>query len=144
MFKIIEPEVAGGIGKESEIDTTAHPPIVKKLNYEFDGWLGDDLIESFPCFIVTQDLKEALEKAELTGIKFDSVKVTTSDIFDQLALNKKLPNFFWLKMSETSSPNDFFLTSDFRLVASEKAFKVLSKFKINNAFIEDLETPYNT
>lgn len=47
MYKLIEPEVAGSLGKETELDSSVFPPHVKKLHYEFDGWLGDDILESF-------------------------------------------------------------------------------------------------
>lgn len=37
MYKVIEPEVAGELGKETEMDITVHPPIIRKLNYELNG-----------------------------------------------------------------------------------------------------------
>jgi hypothetical protein len=33
---------------------------VKKLEYVFDGWLGDHLVQSFPSFIVTFEAANAL------------------------------------------------------------------------------------
>ena len=65
MYKYIEPEVAGGLGNETIIDKNYHPPIVKKLHYEFNGWLGDDILESFPCFIVSERLKNEIIKKNL-------------------------------------------------------------------------------
>lgn len=50
---MIEPEVAGSLGKEKKLDNSVFPPHIKKLHYEFDGRLGDDILESFPCYIVT-------------------------------------------------------------------------------------------
>lgn len=47
MFRYIEPEVAGGLGEETQMDSTVHPPLVKKLHLEFEGWLGDDILETF-------------------------------------------------------------------------------------------------
>ncbi len=58
----IEPEVSGELGEGTLMDTTVHPPKVEKLNYEFSSWLGDDLIESFPCYIVSERLAERLKK----------------------------------------------------------------------------------
>lgn len=34
------------------MEATVHPPRVERLHYEFEDWLGDDLVESFPSFLV--------------------------------------------------------------------------------------------
>lgn len=54
-FYVLEPEVAGGWGGDGTVvDREFHPPIVSRLVYEFDGWLGDDLVTTFPpVYIVT-------------------------------------------------------------------------------------------
>ena len=65
-YYIIEPEVAGGLGLNSNIDRTTFPPIVEKLHFVFEGWLGDPILESFPCFIVTDRLARKMEEAGLT------------------------------------------------------------------------------
>jgi hypothetical protein len=31
-----------------------HPPIVSRLHLVFDTWEGDDLVERFPTFLVTE------------------------------------------------------------------------------------------
>ena len=49
----LEPEVPGGWGTGIEVDNSCHPPIVKRLHIEFDGWCGDELLECYPCFIVS-------------------------------------------------------------------------------------------
>lgn len=73
-FFLVEPEVAGGLGKYTIMDRNTHPPIVSKLHYQFDGWLGDVLLESFPCFIVTEAAKLKLQAVGATGIRFDELK----------------------------------------------------------------------
>ncbi|WP_231570837.1 hypothetical protein [Vibrio jasicida] len=57
---LIEPEVPGGFGKNTLGRFDVHPPIVEKLHLEFDGWQGDDLLEAFPCFLVSEHLATAL------------------------------------------------------------------------------------
>ena len=39
-FYYLEPEVSGGIGDSTILDTSVHPPIVSALEYEFEDWLG--------------------------------------------------------------------------------------------------------
>jgi hypothetical protein len=87
----IEPEVAGGLGKNTVMDRSIHPPIVTKLHYHFDGWLGDVLLESFPCFVITDFAKRKIQSGELTGARFDEVEVTTSEQFHELYPAKQLP-----------------------------------------------------
>jgi len=137
MYRFIEPEVAGGLGKQSDVDNSVHPPLVRRLHYEFDGWLGDDILETFPCIIVTERLKDRLELEMLSGIVFSDVIVTKSSTFFDTHLDNELPNFFWAKIVGEFRKDDFFIARDHRLVISGKAFHLLKSFKIDHALIED-------
>lgn len=72
---------AGGMDRGTVMDRSVHPPIVSKLVYQIDGWPGDVLIESFPCFLVTEEAKRALLKAGFSGARFADVEITISDNF---------------------------------------------------------------
>src|SRR3954454_10828086 len=61
VYFALEPEVAGQLGDTTMLDTSVHPPVIQRLEYRFDGWLGDDLLESFPCFVVTERLANELK-----------------------------------------------------------------------------------
>jgi hypothetical protein len=137
MYKYIEPEVAGELGKKTILDNHFHPPLIKKLNYEFHGWLGDDIIESFPCYIITEQLFNGIKSRELTGVTFDSVYITTSDEFKVQYPNKILPVFHWMKVSGEFGKDDFVIAKDLRLLISDKAFNLLNSFNIGNALIEE-------
>ncbi|EBG5296072.1 hypothetical protein EVG59_11800 [Salmonella enterica subsp. enterica serovar Dortmund] len=67
MFKYIEPEVAGGFGEATTLDISMHPPIVFTLEHSFDGWLGDCIMETFPCFVITAKAKVLIESLNLSG-----------------------------------------------------------------------------
>jgi hypothetical protein len=120
LYFYLEPEVAGGLGEHTVMDTSVHPPVVSKLHYEFEGWLGDDLLESFPCYIVTARLKEGLEQAQATGCTFGDVEVSRSDSFKGIYPDRKLPEFYWLRTQPQAGAADFGLADDHRLVASER------------------------
>ena len=137
MFKIIEPEVAGGIGEDTKLDTTVHPPIVYQLHYEFQGWLLNDILETFPCFIVTADLKEAILETGLTGVDFDYVKISASYEFRQLYPETVLPQFNWMKVYGKAGEDDFGISDKLRLIISEKAYALLSRFNISAADVKD-------
>lgn len=137
MFYYIEPEVSGGLGEKTVIDTTVHPPSVSKLHYQFDGWLGDHLLETFPCYIISDRMVSNIASAGLSGYQIDSVEVTKSDQFNDLYPGKQLPPFFWLKINGKAGNDDFGIADDHRLVVSEKALSVLRRGCIDQA---DLET----
>ena len=81
------------------MDSSVHPPIVDALHYEFDGWPADDLIESFPCYIVTDRMRTMIEAARATGCRFGDVKISMSEEFEEfseLHSQESLPRFWWL------------------------------------------------
>lgn len=136
MFYFVEPEVSGGFGDNAIIDSSIHPPKVIKLHFEFDGWLGDDLIETFPCYIVSEGLAKEIEAENLTGFIFDEIEVSKSDQFEEMYPNREMPNFFWLKLQGVSEKDDFAFSDDYRLVVSDRALKVLKNWKVEEADIE--------
>lgn len=139
MYKLIEPEVAGSLGERTQMDNSFFPPLIINPHYEFEGWLGDDILESFPCYIVTEKLRTGIEHEKLTGISFDDVIISKSETFLELYSNKELPNFFWAKISGESYRDDFFITEKNGLAISEKAYSLLKNYNIDQADIEDLE-----
>lgn len=136
-YYIIEPEVAGNIADSDFIDRSARPPKISRLKYKFDGWLGDDMVESIMTFIITEKLKEKLETEILTGYEFDKVEVITSEQFEELYSDKNLPDFVWLKIIGIAGKDDFGMSEDNDLVISEKVYKLLSGFQVSGADFTD-------
>lgn len=102
-YYILMPEVAAmGLGKNTIMDRTVHPPIVSYLHYDFDVWLGDDLLEAFPCFIVTEGLAETIRNANLSGVEFHQVEISTSEQFKEMYGAREIPPFVWLYPARTS------------------------------------------
>ncbi|MBA1143191.1 hypothetical protein [Mesorhizobium neociceri] len=79
----IEPDAAGGIGRGTVMDRSVHPPVVSKLVYQVEGWFGDSIVTTFPCFLVTDEAKRGLLKIGISGAKFAEAEVTTSEEFHQ-------------------------------------------------------------
>ncbi len=90
-YYALEPEVASHLGDHAVVDRSVHPPAVERLHYEFDGWLGDDLLESFPCFMVTKGLRERLAESGLSGYLLDDAEVSASDLFEEIHPDQELP-----------------------------------------------------
>lgn len=136
-FFKLQPEVAGGLGARTIMDTTIHPPAVSVLEYEFDGWLGDDLLESFPCFIVSERLKNLLDENTFTGYAFDSVIISRSETFDELYPETILPEFHWLKVEGKAGIEDVGFSELNHLVVSESVLKVLLQANLKNCLTEE-------
>jgi hypothetical protein len=133
---ILKPEVAGGWGAGTIADTSCHPPFVSKLIYEFEGWSGDDLLTSFPCFIVTKQLADSIQSSSLNGYELAPVQVTKSGVFVELYPSRELPEFWWLKVNGVVGRNDFAINDHHRLVVSDTAFKLLSASNIAQCEVE--------
>lgn len=124
---VLEPEVAGGFGGNTKvIHAHASSFTVERLHYQFDGWLGDEVVESTPCFIVSKALADDLERARLTGFLFDEVEVTVSKQFADQQGRLILPEFLWLKVDGAVGIDDFGLNTDLMLVVSERALETLT------------------
>ncbi|HEY9007343.1 MAG TPA: hypothetical protein VIM75_14480 [Ohtaekwangia sp.] len=135
----IHPEVAGNISKSNFIDRSARPPKIAELKYQFDGWLGDDLLESICTFIVTEQLMSSIKNSQLSGIAFKDVEIFPSEKFREIYGEKQLPKFYWMQIVGKLGEADFAMSEKHRLVISAEALAVLTKFQISNADIEPYE-----
>lgn len=136
MFFYLEPEVAGGIGPHSELHCEDGRLVVKRLNYQFDGWLGDALLETTPCFIVTDAARQQIDEALLSGARFTDVEVTRSDLFTDLCDEKALPRFWWMVVAGKPEVDDFGMAGDLRLVVSGRALALLRTVGIAHAEVQ--------
>lgn len=135
----IEPEVAGGWGSNAEVvRTPGQPVVVHRLHYQFDGWLGDALLETTPCYIVATQLAEDIKRSGLTGASFAEVEISRSEQFEQFYPDRPLPDFVWLKPLGKAETDDFGVSLDLRLIVSEKALSVLRSHGITHAQISEV------
>ncbi len=133
-YYIVEPEVAGGWGDNTEFTRTlGQHDNVTKFHYEFQGWLGDALLTSTPCYIGTEMLAEAIKEKEFSGIIFDDVEVTKSELFNDIYPGRKLPKFLWFRIDGTPERDDFGITDTLDLVVSEHALEVLRQHGLSYA-----------
>ncbi|PZR53370.1 hypothetical protein DNL40_07580 [Xylanimonas oleitrophica] len=131
----IRPAVAGELGPGTILDASVHPPRVKRLNYEFSDWFGDDLVTTFPCYVVTERLVHALRERGITGVEFDHVEVTRSPDFAELHTGQ-LPNFRWMKVTGRPGVDDLWIGENHRLCATESGLEALRTGQLDNALVE--------
>ncbi len=145
-YYVLEPEVAGMIGPKTVfIDRTSRPPLMERFNYEFNGWLGDPLLESICSYIVTESLKDKFLASQATGVMFGPVEITTSGEFDDwqaLTPDRHLPRFVWLKVNGVAGSDDFGYTSKYGtfLVVSECILDLLLGSGMSYCDIADFDS----
>lgn len=137
-FYKLDPEVAGGWGPNTDfVRTPGMPVVVRKLHYQFDGWLGDELLESSSCYIVTERLAESIRSRKFSGGELKTAEISLSDQFREIYPGRQLPKFVWLDIAGKAGIDDFGMDSDGRLVVSERAFLVLKSTQISNCEVSD-------
>lgn len=134
----LEPEVAGHLGTRTIRDNTAHPPVIKKLHYIFDGWLGDDIIEAFPVYLISDKLYQSMKQSNLTGYKIEKCEIEKSEIFTTMQAKAILPDFYWLQIIGKNNNSDFRLNKNNQLTVSKQAFSLLKKHNIRHCDIEQI------
>lgn len=137
-FKI-RPNVAGGIGENTVLDSSVHPPIVTRLHYVVEGWFGDVIVATFPCFLVTEETQRALQKMGFSGATFADAEVTTSEECQEDQPGLELPPFVWLKVNGKAGRDDFGIAIPFRLVISKRILDLLESLGIPFAVVEPYE-----
>ncbi len=136
MHYLIEPGVPGQLGDSTKLDTSCHPPIAHELEIVIDDWLGDDVLEIFPCYFISENLKDTLETSQLTGFNVKKVENTYSELFYELNGDTEVPLFYWLYINGTPEQGDFWINKDHLLAVSEKAYEILQNFNLAQADIE--------
>lgn len=131
-FLLLAPEVPGGWGEEIVADRSTHPPLVSRLHIYFDGWLGDDLLTSFPNYFVTPRLADALSKSRLSGFALAPMLITKSGVWEQLHPDRPLPECQWLQVTGRAGVDDFGLAALAELIVSKKAYRWLRQFQLTN------------
>lgn len=124
-FYTIAPEVSGGWGRGTVVDTSTSPPNVLHLDYCFDDIPRDCIVTSFPCFIVTRKVAGILSSRGISGISFEEIDTTVSGTFVDLNGTTRPPEFVRLLINGQHGISDFWLDNDFQLVVSQTALDIL-------------------
>ena len=135
----LEPEVAGGFGDATVIDASVTPEVVTQLEYRFDGWLGDELVEFITVHLVTTRVRDALVDAGITGIRFAPVTVSRSEQFDEVHSGEPLPEWVWMQVVGAPAHDDAWIGAGQMLTVSERMLAVLQRFSLSHCRIAPIE-----
>ncbi len=140
-YYYVKPFVAGDFGRNTVLDNRVHPPIVHKFHYDIDVWIGDVLITSFPCYLVTKEAERELLNIGVSGVAFADVEVTASELFRRLQPKTKLPDFVWMKIHGQPGQDDFRIAPNHELVFSERSLDVFERQGNESAGIRLFDEP---
>jgi hypothetical protein len=89
-FFQLDPEVPGNEGPGTIVANMpqlqaglAFVPEIKHLEFQFDAWLGNDIVQTSPCYLVSDVLAEAMKQSELLGYRLQAITVSTTDVLDR-------------------------------------------------------------
>jgi|SRR5215217_978883 len=135
-YFVLEPEVAGELGPETQADASVYPPRVSRLHYEVVGWHGDELLESFPCYLVSDALAARLSQAGLGVFELRPVQLTLTPEAEELFAGKQFPDFLWLHVTGKAGQDDLGVTALGQLVVVTHALEIFQQGTLNNCDIE--------
>ena len=152
-FYSVAPEVAGGIGPSSVLDHSAYPPTLLSVNYEMEGWLGDELLKAMSVYIVTSRVADALRESGFTGFSFDTVEIILSEQFRSSYAESEIPNFEWLKIYGLLRRDDLgyidarnqhlidrSTTGNARLIASGRIVDLFRRFRVEHWTLSEIRS----
>ncbi|OLT44222.1 hypothetical protein BJF85_20360 [Saccharomonospora sp. CUA-673] len=143
-FHLLRPDVAGELGEGTVLDTSTHPPVVHQLEYVVSAWFGSDILESFPCFVVSAELGTALEKSGLGSFELADMRLTVTPEADELRRDmgvREFPTFVWLKVHGQAGVDDVGVDRRASLVVSDRALELLRRFDLDGCDVEEYAGP---
>ena len=144
-YYLLRPEVAGELGENSKVVYEGgRMKAVLHLEYVFTGWLGDELLTTHPCFIVTESLQRDIVSNNLKGVRFREIKMSFSEEFFETCKDTEFPCFVELICESSYEENAHCLQNDFyynrykELIVSEKTLEVINRHKVDMCNIEEV------
>jgi hypothetical protein len=134
----LEPQVAGELGADTVLDSSTHPPTVSRVHYVLDQPDTDELVESFPVFLISTSLGSRLQNAHATGFKLAKAIVRPSEGYRALYRDAPHREYLWMQVRGTAGRSDFWLDESFRMCVSDRAMAILETAKLSDCLVEQL------
>ena len=134
-YSQIEPEVSGVLGPRTVLDTGVFPPAIRHLHFEFEGWLGDCLLESFPAYVLTLACSQRCLGLGLSGCSFHELDVSIGPSFHEAYSGPPLPSFVRAQFTGRAGEADFGLDAAHHLVVSRRALDLLHACGLKEAVV---------
>jgi hypothetical protein len=127
MFLVIRPELSGHARGDAGIT--------------FDTWLGDDLVEAHSCLLATTPIKNDLVALpDASGFTVTPAHTTTSLFFRHHSPERRLPEFWRIKVLGEAGRDDIGIAEDGATVVSRRVLDVLLRHRIARAVFFQYES----
>lgn len=113
------PQVAGELGPKTQF-SSRNPLRVSYVEYLFNIWPCDAILEAYPCFIVRSDLRSVITNNGLSGAVFSDCAVGFTDYVENSHVIE-LPDFHRLEPIGVLGVDDIILGPTQKLIVSERA-----------------------
>lgn len=130
------PEVPGRVGERSRWKGAAPFVDMTELHFVFDDWLGDALVTSHPVFLVTAPAASAMNRHDVSGVRFKAVDVEVTDQFEELTSGVAMPQWRWAVVNGRPGVDDLGLDGN-DLILSERVVDLLRSFGLEHCDLED-------
>jgi hypothetical protein len=108
------------------MDPSSHPPTVESVEYILDAPTEEDLIESFPVHLVSENMARLLTTAGLEGFALGEATVVPSREYVEVYGDAPHKDYRWLRVRPSPRP-DCWLDDESRLCVSDRMMGVLSR-----------------
>ena len=131
----LSPLVAGQLGEGTSLDASVHPPRVSAVEYVLDAPTAEDLIESFPVFLVSEELAERLEAESFRGFDLAPAGVVPSTEYAAAYGAAAHKSYRWLRL-QSDADADFWTEDNGQLCVSDRAMHALRNFHLAQCEVE--------
>ena len=91
------------------------PREFRSVEFVFDIWDGEDLVTAVNVYAASERLRDAIERAGLSGASFDDMKVSKADYFEigPDAYTPDMPGFYRLTITGGARGPELWWTSEY-------------------------------
>ena len=126
MAYALEPFVAGQLGEGTRLDLSTRPPTVEAVEYLLDAPTDEDLIESFPVYLVSEGLATMMTDARLEGFTLEEARVARSREYVEIYGDDGHKSYRWLRLRPDANV-DCWIDDEYRLCVSDRMMAVLAE-----------------
>jgi hypothetical protein len=112
--------------------------VATAVEYVLDGPTDADLIESFPVFLVSDELGQALTAAGLDGFTLKEAEVVPSREYTEVYGDAPHKAYDWLRVTGDPDTDDVWVDKEHRLAVSDRMMEVLSRFSLEGSDISPI------
>ena len=134
----LDPQVAGELGGGTVLDSSTHPPKVTQVDFILDQPDADELIQSFPVFLVSEHLGARLQAASLTGFTLTGASVRPSENYLAAYGNTPHRRYKWMQVTGVAGQADCWLGETLQLCVSDPMMVSLRTARLTGCVVEAL------